>query len=180
MTPYPAIERWRIPAAACVATLDGVAARPGGREAGAFWLGRRAGLAEVQSVVLPHGEGVEERPHLWRVGADVYGAITRWASASGATLLAIAHTHVGPSTALSRADQIRSVLVPGILALVLGRGGADHEPAGWGWYLCDGRRYRPIGASERRRRIEVVDGPVEVWEADRHGVRQLEQARVGM
>src|SRR5919198_6198598 len=76
MTPFPPIERWRVPAAACELTRDAV--MPAGRhgcECGAFWLGERATVSEVTAVVYPTGAGVEETPFYWSVAPKVYAAV---------------------------------------------------------------------------------------------------------
>src|SRR6266852_5582594 len=92
---YPAVEKWVIAEGIFHRTLDGVrAVGQSGREAGAFWLGRREATALVDSVVLPHGIGVEEHRGRWAVSPEVFGAITSWARPRSLSLLAVAHTHV--------------------------------------------------------------------------------------
>lgn len=172
-TPYPPIDRWLIPAQALQSTLTGVrSAGQRGNESGAFWLGTRSATANVLHVVLPGGPGVEERPWQWRVGSGIFDAISRWASVRGVVLLAIAHTHIGASVSLSEADRYQSVQVPGVLAVVIGRGGKERNPTRWGWYLYEDGDYRPLLPDEWRCRLKVSKGlPVDVWRAERDGVR---------
>jgi proteasome lid subunit RPN8/RPN11 len=173
---YPAIGRWVVPGGVKSATLAGV--RPSGRrgsESGAFWLGTRAAVSCVTTVVLPQGEGVEESPGQWRVSPEVFGAISRWAKPRGLTLLGIAHTHVrGVPPRLSWADRHRSVRVPGILAVVIGRGGEDVNHRDWGWYVFETGDYREIAVTELEERVTIAAGnSVNVWRADAKGVWEL-------
>lgn len=173
---YPDIERWVIPGAAMAATLTGV--RPSGRrgnESGAFWLGARAAVSRVSAVVLPQGDGVEEGPGQWRVTPEVFGTISRWAKPRGLTLLGIAHTHVrGVPPKLSWADRHRSVRVPGILAIVIGRGGQDANHRDWGWYVFEKDDYRELALSELAGRVEIaVENRVDVVGADADSVWEL-------
>jgi hypothetical protein len=170
---YPTIERWLIPERALLATLAGVGP-PGrlGNESGAFWLGDRGATAVVRAVILPSGRGVIESPDRWEVSPEVFGAISRFAQPRKLTLLGIAHTHGrGVGTGLSWADRYRSVQVPGILAVVIGEGGADHDHGRWGWYVYEDSDYRELPLPERAKRIEVNPmGDVGVWRADLAGV----------
>jgi hypothetical protein len=175
-SPYPQIDRWAVPESAMTTTLEVVGpAGQQGNESGVFWLGARAGLARVSVVVHPQGEGVEETPGYWRVSPEVFGVISRWAGPLGLTLLGIAHTHGrGVPARLSWADRNRSVRVPGILAVVIGNGGEDHDYRGWGWYVHENGDFRELGEAELMERVEVQVGEtVAVWRADNAGVWQL-------
>jgi hypothetical protein len=172
-TPYPKIGRWVLPDAAMTATLEGVgSAGRAGNESGVFWLGSRADIAYVSTVVLPQGKGVEETPGYWRVTPEVFGAISRWAKPLGLTLLGIAHTHGrGIPARLSWADRHQSVRVPGILAVIIGNGGEDRDYQEWGWYLYENEDFRGLRGPELKRRVQVDRGKVvEVWRADIEGV----------
>ncbi len=172
MDPYPPIDTWVVPTGAVAATLACVRS-PGERgvESGAFWLGRRALRSIVDTVVVPTGRGVEERPDHWRVAAEVFGEISRWAGPKGLSLLGILHTHGGRFPArLSPADRTRSVRALGVLAVVVGDGGRDGDPDAWGWYVFEGDDYRLLAAEERERRIAMPDGAVSVLRASRDGV----------
>src|SRR5438552_2978553 len=157
MTPYPPIERWLVPQAALDATLEMVVpASRRGNESGSFLLGRREPEARVSVVVLPRGRGVEETPWYWKVGAEVYGQISSWAKRRGLALLAILHTHLEDVPArLSRADRTRSVRAPGVLAVVIGRGGEERNALAWGWYVYDSDDYRQLDESELAARVEI-------------------------
>jgi len=173
---YPRIDRWVLPDSAVAATLALV--RPAGEEgneSGVFWLGSRADVACIRAVVHPAGKGVEEAPGFWRVSPEVFGAISRWASPLGLTLLGIAHIHGhGVPAHLSWADRNRSVRVPGILAIVIGNGGEDEDYRDWGWYVCAGEDFQRLGEAELTRRVELPIGEsVGVWRADEAGVWQL-------
>lgn len=179
---YPDIDRWMIPGAAMSATLAGV--RPSGHcgnESGAFWLGTRTAISRVTTVVLPRGPGVEETPGQWRVASEVFGAISRWAKPRGLTLLGIAHTHVhGVPPRLSWADRHRSVRVPGILAVVIGRGGEDANHRDWGWYVFENDDYRELACPELDRRVEIAaDDALDVWGADNESVWELNTGMTG-
>jgi len=172
--PYPRIESWVLPAGAIDVTLSAVNG-PGHRgvESGAFWLGRRAARSIVDTVVIPSGPGVEERPGLWKVGADVYGQIIRWAGPQQLSLLGILHTHPGPfPPRLSSIDRTQSVRAPGVLAVVVGSGGHDKGPETWGWYVFQGDDYRALDGEEWRRRITIVDGSASAVRANLHGVEE--------
>lgn len=132
---YPDIDRWVVPRALFAKTITVVLpAGRAGRETGVFWLGERSNTATISAMVVPAGEGVEERPEQWRVSSAVFGAISLWAKPRQLVLLAIAHIHLpGVPAVLSWADRNFSVQVPGILAVVIGNGGADREHADWGW-----------------------------------------------
>jgi hypothetical protein len=70
--PYPAIDRWVIPADALSATLRGVGrAGQRGVESGALWLGQRGLRSIVSPVVLPGGDGLIELPQRWQVSPEV-------------------------------------------------------------------------------------------------------------
>ena len=175
MGPYPPITRWRIPAAALQATLEGV--RPAGRrgrESGALWLGRRAETSVVTTVVLPRGKGVVEAPYQWQITPEVMSAITRWARPDGLVMLGMLHVHLGGSVAMSWSDRNRVVQVPGILSVIAGEPGGEADPARWGWYLYHGDAYRELSPSERERRILVDDdGTCTAWVASGDGVQEL-------
>lgn len=159
MNPYPPISCWHVPADALQVTLEGVI-RGGlhSTEAGALWLGRRMDVARIATVVLPKGRGVVEEPWRWQVGPEVICAITRWARPQGLVMLAMLHTHLGGSVAMSWSDRNRVVQVPGMLSVIIGHRGADHDPNRWGWYVYDHGAYRELSPGERQRRIVIDDG----------------------
>lgn len=170
---YPVIERWLMPSDVWSATLAGVVeAGKRGRESGAFWLGTRARLAEVQVVILPSGPGVEEHPYQWRISPEVFGEISRWAKPRGLSLLGIAHTHIaGVPVDLSLADRTRSVQAPGVLAIVIGDGGMEREFTRWGWFVYANNDYRRMPRVELLSRIKVrAEAHVEVYTADSSGI----------
>src|SRR5579884_1024470 len=173
MTPYPPIERWRVPRAALDATLDAVVpASRRGNESGSLLLGHRSREARISVVVLPRGRGVRETPWYWQVGAGVYGRISSWAKPRGISLPAILHTHLDDIPPhLSSADRTRSVRVPGVLAVVIGRGGQERDASAWGWYVYDSNDYRRLGESEFAARVEIDSlAAVEIRRADADGV----------
>lgn len=178
MTPYPPIERWLVPQAALDATLAAVVpASRLGNESGSFLLGRREKTTRIGGVIMPQGRGVEETPWYWKVGAEVYGQISSWAKPRGLSLLAIVHTHLDDiPPRLSWADRTRSVRAPGILAVVIGRGGEEPDPHAWGWYVYEADDYRQLGPAEFAARVDIdpVAG-VEVRSADVDGVRPISQ-----
>jgi proteasome lid subunit RPN8/RPN11 len=174
--PYPRIDSWIIPSAALWATIAAVdPSRLDGIEAGAFWMGRRSGTATVDAVVVPRGPGVEEHTDHWRVSADVYGVISRWAIPRRFSLLGVVHTHPGQlRPRLSDADRNRSVRAPGVLAVVIGSDGVGEDPDGWGWYAYEDGDYRELGRQERARRIEVNAGiDFEQWSANLLGCTEI-------
>lgn len=173
--PYPTIARWMVPASAIETTVAAV--RPGARrgvESGVFWIGRRSEVAIVEAVVVPRGPGVEEHADQWKVGAEVYGIISRWAVPRGLSLLGWVHTHGGGVPArLSPADRTRSIQAPGVLAVVIGSGGRDEGPARWGWYVYDDDRYQLLEDEELRARVESVsDLSSETWRASLDGIEK--------
>lgn len=172
-SPYPPIEEWRLPEAAIAATLASVGgAGRRGDEAGVFWLGRRERVAVVEAVVSLRGRGVFESPGLWVVSSEVYGVVSRLASADGLVLLGTAHTHGrGVPVALSRTDRRHGVRVPDVLALVIGDGGQMSEPEGWSWNTFEEREFRPLDATELARRVVFSADPVALHRADADGVR---------
>ena len=176
MVVYPPIRRWNIAEAALRATLTGV--RPAGllgRESGAFWLGDRAAEAHVTFVVLPSGQGVVESRGCWRVSAEVFGSVTRWAVPRRLSLLGMAHTHMpGVPVLLSQTDRNHGVHVPGLLEVVIGNAGADTNHREWGWYVREGEDYHQLLEPELSVRIRLqFDTPIEVWRADARGVYQV-------
>ena len=180
MNPYPPIERWLVPQAALDATVDAVVeASSRGNESGSFLLGRREQTAHVSVVVLPRGRGVEETPWYWKVGAEVYGQISSWAKPRGLTLLGILHTHLGDVPArLSRADRTRSVRAPGVLAVVIGRGGEESNPHEWGWYVYDADDYRRLDESELATRLTIQSlAEIEIHHADAGSVWPIHRAQ---
>src|SRR5712691_10627707 len=95
MAPFPPIERWLVPEAACEQTREAVL--PAGRrgtESGVFWLGTRAATSIVRTVAMPIGVGVVEEPWRWSVSAQLYGAVAAYAKPRSLTLLAVVHTHL--------------------------------------------------------------------------------------
>lgn len=173
---YPAVKRWVIPEGILCRTLGGV--RPigqSGREAGAFWLGKREAMAQIRSMVLPGGLGVEENRGRWAVSAEVFGAITRWAKPRELCLLAVVHTHVrGVPPVLSWTDRNLGVRVPGILAIVIGNGGDDTDHLKWGWYVFENGDYNALSPVEIAQRVSI-DRTLgfDVWSADANGVQPL-------
>jgi hypothetical protein len=171
--PYPAITTWAVGAGVIRETLAAVDPRLRPRcEAGVFWLGRRRAEARVDAVVVPIGDGVEQLPGRWRVTAAVFGQISTWATDSSVQLLAVGHTHGGPSPAtLSRRDRTHSIKAPGVLAVVIAHNGGETDPAHWAWYVWERSDYRLLDASERRDRVRIDDThEPTVWRADVHGV----------
>lgn len=172
--PYPDVDVLELDRSVITATLAAVQ-RPGrdGNEGGVFWVGTRAATSAVHAVVVPAGDGVIEAPGFWRVTPEVYGAISRWASERGWSLLGICHIHgEGIPAELSIQDRNHLVRAPGVLAVVIGSSGRDHAPDLWGWYEYASSAYREMDADERHRRLRLTDAAdVEVWAADRHGCR---------
>jgi len=173
---YQTIETWVVADGIFRRTLDGV--RPigrSGREAGAFWLGRREPTAHIYSVVLPHGIGVEEHRGRWSVSPEVFGVVTRWAKPRNLCLLGVAHTHMhGVPPALSWSDRNLGVRFPDMLAAVIGNGGDDSDHLDWGWYVFEDGDYRSLAHHEVRERIRINPaGQSEAWTADVSGVHQL-------
>lgn len=166
MVPYPPIERWLVPEAACELTRESV--QPAGRrgtEFGVFWLGTRAETSIVRTVVMPVGTGVTEEAWLWSVSAELYAAIAAYAKPRRLTLLGVVHTHLSPWVPrLSRTDRMRGLKVQDALAVVVGSAGQERDPARWGWFVYDLRGYRGLAASERAERIEMTRGPAEFVE----------------
>ena len=176
MEPYPAVDLWELDESAIAATLAAVQ-RPGreGNEGGAFWLGPRESTSAVRAVVVPAGDGVIEAPGCWIVTPEVYGVISAWAAERAWSLLAVCHIHGhGVPAELSKQDRNHLVRAPGVLAIVIGSAGDDHDLDRWGWYQFMAGGYLELDAPERRRRIHVTAaGEVEVWTADRHGCQPL-------
>lgn len=180
MTPYPPIERWLVPQAALDATLDAVVpASRRGNESGSFLLGQRGREARISVVVLPRGRGVCETPWYWQVGAEVYGQISSWAKPRGLSLLAVLHTHLEDiPPRLSRADRTRSVRAPGVLAVVMGRGGEERNVYAWGWYVYDSDDYRRLDDTELGARVAIDPlAEVEIRRADADGVWPIDGGR---
>jgi hypothetical protein len=172
--PYPRIDVWELDESAIVATLTAVQ-RPGraGNEGGVFWVGTRAATSTVRAVVVPAGDGVIEAPGFWRVTPEVYGVISVWAAERGWSLLGICHIHGdGVPARLSVQDRNHLVRAPGVLAVVIGAAGRDHDPDRWGWYEFAYGAYRALHADERHHRLRPTNAAdVEVWAANRYGCR---------
>jgi proteasome lid subunit RPN8/RPN11 len=174
---YPSIEQWTVGEGFLQATLKGVyGAAQFGRESGAFWLGKREANARITALVFPRGPGVEEARGLWRVSPELFGAVTRWAVPRDLCLLAVAHTHTGCTKPfLSWTDRTFGVRIPGILAIVIGSGGKEHNYFRWGWYVFEENDYRQILRSEMRKRLRLDPSQrFEVWHADEGTVQILE------
>lgn len=174
--PYPEIERWVIPRRVLTATLTGVQlGGRGGMESGAFWLGQRRAISEVEAVVLPAGTGVQQKAYQWSVPPEVFGTVTRWAKPRNLSLLGIVHTHVrGVPPRLSWADRQYSVQVPGVLAVVIGNGGGDHNHRDWGWYVYEQGDYRIVPGAEFAERFQIgSDARVEIWRADAFVISEI-------
>jgi hypothetical protein len=168
MTPFPPIERWRLPQAACELTREAV--MPAGRhgcESGVFWLGRRAATSEIGAVVHPVGAAVEETPFYWRVAPEVYAAVAAWANPRELTLLAIAHIHLSAvRPGLSRTDRTQGLKVADALSVVVPRGGDEDDLEEWGWFIYEDGDYRAVDPAERRARVAIIDGEVEFARID--------------
>jgi proteasome lid subunit RPN8/RPN11 len=174
--PYPDVRCWHIPQDLLGATRKGV--HEGGqnvREAGALWLGERCEMARVTAVVFPRGKGVCQSAGRWKVTPEVFGAVTRWAKPRSLSLLGVVHTHLpGVPPRLSRADREYSVQVPGILAVVIGEGGAEKDYRRWGWYLFESGDYRYLTAQDFKERFVMDVGcSFEVREVDADCIREL-------
>jgi hypothetical protein len=174
---YPEIEKWAVPQAALAKTVAAVLPTGlAGRETGVFWLGERSTIATVSALVMPSGQGVEEHPEQWKVSPAVYGAISLWAKPKHLALLAIAHIHLpGVPVALSWADRNLSVQVPGILAIVIGNGGADRDHSQWSWNVYNRNEYRKMTPPQLGDRIDITpNGRLSTWRADASGVYEVE------
>jgi len=160
MAPFPPIERWRLPQAACELTREAV--MPAGRhgcESGVFWLGTRDSLSDIAVVVFPTGDGVKETPFYWSVSPEVYAAVSAWAKPRGFALVAVAHTHLESGRPrMSRTDRRQGLKVPDALAIILPRAGRESEPSAWGWFVYEGGDYRELAPDERTRRVEMTSG----------------------
>ena len=163
MTPFPPIERWRLPRAACERTRQAVLpAGHRGNESGVFWVGRRHMTSMISAVVFPTGPGVVEAPGRWSVTPEVYAAVASWAKPRGLSLLAVVHTHVERvPPRLSRTDRTQGLKVPGALAVIIGRGGHERDVDAWGWFVYGDGDYRALGSAERAERLELVDGTID-------------------
>ncbi len=163
MTPFPPIERWQLPRAACERTRT--ALLPAGRrgsESGVFWAGRRQTMTTISAVIFPTGPGVVEAPGRWSVTPEVYAAVASWAKPRGLSLLAVVHTHlehVPPR--LSRTDRTQGLKVPDALAVIIGRGGDEPDLDAWGWFVYDDGEYRALGSAECAERLELVGGTID-------------------
>lgn len=162
MTPYPPIERWLIPTAACEQTRNAVL--PAGRrgnESGVFWLGGRARETTVAAVVKPVGAGVIELPWQWSVTAEVYAAVSAWAKPRGLTLLATVHTHLSSHTPrMSHTDRTQGLKVPDALAVIVRSGGEEADPRRWGWSVYHDGDYRALDAGDLGARITFTAADV--------------------
>jgi hypothetical protein len=172
---YQPVENWVVAQGVLRRTLDAV--RPigrSGREAGAFWLGRRGPTAHIYTVVLPHGIGVEEHSGRWTVAPEVFGVVTRWAKPRNLCLLGVAHTHLrGVPPVLSWSDRNLGVRFPDMLAAIIGNGGDDSDHLDWGWYVFEDGDYRSLAHHEVRERIRIDPADqFEVWTADASGIEQ--------
>lgn len=175
--PYPEIEEWAIPELALAKTVSAVLSTgQAGRETGVFWLGRRSTTAAVSAIVKPSGRGVKECPENWLVSPAVFGAVSLWAKPRNLVLLAIAHIHLpGVPVALSWADRKLSVQVPGILAMVIGNGGADRDYSEWAWYVYERCEYRRWTSSQLKSRLTIdALASLSCWRADETGVYEVE------
>jgi hypothetical protein len=154
---YPIIEKWVFSGGLLQATVDGIRACGNfRRESGAFWLGTRTNLTRIAAVVFPNGAGVIEAPGFWRVSADVFGTVTRWAVPRGLCLLGLVHAHIGRGAPfLSWTDRIYGVRVPGVLSIVIPNGGRNANHLNWGWYVFDNGDYRKLSTSELRQKVTI-------------------------
>jgi len=174
--PYPAIQHWLIPRSVLAETRKRVQEEGQNvRESGALWLGERGDAARVLAVVFPRGKGVEARADKWKVTPEVFGTLTRWAKPQNLSLLAVVHTHLnGVPPRLSRSDREYSVQVPGILAIVIGEGGAETDHQKWGWYLYERGNYRHLTAQDLSGHFMLeADHLFQTCEADADAVREL-------
>jgi hypothetical protein len=173
MTPFPPIERWLIPVAACEQTRNAVL--PAGRrgnETGVFWLGERSAVSSVTAIVKPIGPGVVELPWQWSVAPEVYAAVAVWAKPRGLTLLAAVHTHLsaqGPQ--LSHTDRTQGLKVPDALAVIVRAGGQDPDPRRWGWFVFSGDDYRTVAGRELKARVMFTDDAADYIEISVEGAR---------
>jgi|SRR5581483_3109763 len=158
MTPFPPIERWRVPVAACELTRDAV--MPAGRhgcESGVFWLGERATVSEVTAVVYPTGVGVEETPFYWSVAPEVFAAVSAWAKPRRLSLLAVVHTHLSAQRPhMSRTDRRDGLKTLDALAIIVPRAGREVDIGRWGWFVYGDGDYRELGDAERAGRVEMT------------------------
>jgi hypothetical protein len=163
MTPFPPIERWRLPRAACERTRETLL--PAGRcgnESGVFWVGRRQTTSTISAVIFPTGPGVVEAPGRWSVAPEVYAAVASWANPRGLSLLAVVHIHLERlPPGLSRTDRTQGLKVPDALAVTLGCGGDEPDLDAWGWFVYDDGDYRALDAAERAERMDLVDGTID-------------------
>lgn len=173
---YPKIRRWIIPDGALRATLAAV--RPAGllgRESGALWLGHRAEIAKVVSVVVPSGAGVFESRGCWQLSPEVFASVARWAVAKKLCLLGMVHTHMpGIPPRLSTTDRNHGIQVPDFLEVVIGNAGADVNHRDWGWYVREGHGYLFLREPELSSRIRIdFELSVETSRADAHSVHTV-------
>jgi hypothetical protein len=175
-SPYPAINQWLIPRALMAVTAVGVQEAGGSvKESGALWLGNRDNIARVSTVVFLEGKGIQEHAGRWKVGPEVFGAVTRWAKPQGLSLLAVIHTHLpGVPPRLSRADREYSVQVPGILAVIIGEGGAEMDHTRWGWYRYEIGYYRRLTPNDLSECLILDEHEsIQKWRANADEVREF-------
>jgi proteasome lid subunit RPN8/RPN11 len=164
VVPFPAIERWAIPQAACEQTRTAVL--PAGRrgtESGAFWLGKRGADSVVTTVAMPVGSRVVEQPSQWSVPTELHQRVTAYAKPRSLTLLAVVHTHLSSKRPrLSRTDRERGVRVPGVLAVIIPVGGSEGDPYRWGWFVFEDGDYRELTPDEYTQRVTITTEPSEL------------------
>jgi proteasome lid subunit RPN8/RPN11 len=90
--------------------------------------------------------------------------------------LAVAHTHIGGTKPfLSWTDRTFGVRIPGILAIVIGNGGKEHNYLRWGWYVFEEDDYRQMLRPEITKRLRLHPSQhFEIWLAEESSVQILE------
>jgi hypothetical protein len=75
---------------------------------------------------------------------------------------------------MSATDQAHLVHAPGILAVIVGDGGFEHNPSNWGWHVFEVSSYRELSEREREERVLVAKaGTCVVVRASLDGLRMV-------
>jgi len=126
-----------------------------------FWAGRLIPPeAEVQTIIVPKGSGVELQPTHVHISAEAMGRVAALIEPPERILLAQVHTHAGAAFH-SLVDDVYAFRSPGFVSIVISEYGSGAPMAleAWAVFEClNGAKFRQLPSAEVHQRFRAQPG----------------------